>query len=52
MFLRDLGRQQVADDLLGGVLPLDPVGQHLVERHAHTQHLERGHHLQDFMAFH
>jgi hypothetical protein len=52
VLLGDLGRKQVADDLLGRVLALEPVGQHLIERPAHAEQLELDHHLQDIMTFH
>ena len=51
MLIDDLRRQQLADDVLVGVLALDPISEHLVIGVAHTGELEFAHQVEDLMAF-
>ena len=48
----DLGLQQIADDVLDGILTLDRVSDHLVVGLAHTGELEIAHQLQDLVTLH
>ena len=52
MLVGDLRLQQIADDVLNGILALDRVGDHLVIGMAHTGELELAHQLQDLVALH
>src|SRR5271166_890046 len=52
LLLGDLGCEQIAHDLLYGMLTFNPVGQHLIERGTHARELQIAHHLQDLMTFH
>ena len=52
LLLGDLGLEQVADDVLDGVLALDPGGQHFVEGGPHAGQLQPGHHVEEVLAFH
>jgi hypothetical protein len=50
LLLGDLGIEQVADDVLDGVLALEPGGQHLVEGGPHAGQLQPGHHVEKVLA--
>ena len=52
LLLRHLGAQQVAEDLLHGSLPLQPVAHDVVVGGAHAGELEFGHQRQQIMPLH
>ena len=52
MLVGDLGLQQIADDVLDGILTLDRIGDHLVIGMAHTGELQVAHQLQDLVTLH
>ena len=51
VLIGDLRRQQLADDVLVGVLALDLISDHLVIGVAHAGELEFAHQVEDLMAF-
>src|SRR5712692_1950509 len=52
LLLGDLGLQQLADDLRHRMLPLQAVGDDLVEGGAHAGELQLAHHLEDLVSLH
>jgi hypothetical protein len=48
----DLGLEQLADDPRHRVLPLEPVGDHLVKGSTHAGELQLVHDRKDLLAFH
>ena len=52
MLLGDLGREQITENVLDGMLALEGVGDHLVVGMAHADELEFGHQAEDLVSLH